>query len=1146
MSMPWGKKLSIIIFPEGDFRNQVLDEMNSWLESKLTSPCIWVYPEEVDFEANPPVIMGNVHATDIEGIVEEREVIITDILASQEYDLIRVISLVSAASSVELDDAIKSQYKIITDSIFNSAAGSPRETISPDIRRNAQLLRINLVIAPTSFDIDDLFRNVQTAGHVNVLVSSEDRSTPWSGDSYVRDDEKLPKFVASHLISASGSWNGIDIGLFDNSEDFQPGEFYVSRLFVNSVLTDGLARRISAQVLEEAANPINSGYLRISQILPDGYSYIDDEEANQHIEYLLKITQEIQSGALSFTPADKSINSGVIETSEKQILGYFWDFAKAKFLSIPKLLFRAIRNKLRKKLNEELSGDSGIFRISQLTDNLDSFDRALIEKAKNIEELKESATLALIAPHRYLGQSDGYPKLWRGIRKIIFGSLDASDFSEFGQGETKKVFKNVDAILQDPNKIVEIRPDVSELTGIQSLDWENLERTNEVLAGYENVAQLFRDEMANKLVEKKLLLENIEYYENLSEPVPVNATPNVENLATSPGLEIDEDIERVEKPSSGSFNSPGWKGLWQSGAAEEQIVEPVEIDESQNEELVGVEHLALDIEEEVQPKGVFENEPPVNYVQPPTKEELNEWRKRIHVIDQEYANLEDSLISCENEASEISHWAEANNRSYLWRLLQLVSSNIQRAEDELGSYKTAVETINIPSTKPLIEAEGKFASNLFRVFAGWFALLAIVVLSLFTTNPGPVQIALVAVALLIMIPKILGIMVSGKRIVGILVIIILASIIGVITNSGNIVSEFLTWLSSLWLGWIILTLVTVIVTGLISTMSVYYKSWNQYRMSVVTAISELENVANGVTHTRNERDRLTSLYRQLKEWLFIIGYVVNKPWKINSLWLGISGDIDENKEFPFSLRLAQAREDDQTQIAGIKDLAAAYVLKRGWRESAYASQIDVIKKRLPASLQSKYALEAIDSDSSSGTGSLRKILLSELTKDDSVALAAANKQMWKLREYVQSQAIRDSAPRVVEIRNNPLSDLNLDILDHDEDLGQNWDEFLSHSIPSGHPASPLSVDRFHSDAVVKQRNYQVKSLVIGPDRLVNPLGNNEYIKAPYDSSKRLPLDLVIRMDFVPINARDVNVKSALNAIVVEPEYSQSDVEESGA
>ena len=87
--------------------------------------------------------------------------------------------------------------------------------------------------------------------------SPEDRKTPLSADRFVKEDARYPKFIAMHIAATGGLWNGISRSPFDELAKPESGahSYQLSRVFVNSVLTDGLSRRVAASVLSDLADP---------------------------------------------------------------------------------------------------------------------------------------------------------------------------------------------------------------------------------------------------------------------------------------------------------------------------------------------------------------------------------------------------------------------------------------------------------------------------------------------------------------------------------------------------------------------------------------------------------------------------------------------------------------------------------------------------------------------------------------------------------------------------------------------------------------------------------------------------------------------------------------------------------------------------
>ncbi len=118
-----------------------------------------------------------------------------------------------------------------------------------------ELKHATLICAPTEFQLQ---QRVDWAGGeygVVVVASPEDRSSPWSGDAFVRENDRFVGFTLTHLASVAGLWNGVGTGSFElfHREESGHQSVWISRVFVNAVLTESLGRRTAARVLEAAA-----------------------------------------------------------------------------------------------------------------------------------------------------------------------------------------------------------------------------------------------------------------------------------------------------------------------------------------------------------------------------------------------------------------------------------------------------------------------------------------------------------------------------------------------------------------------------------------------------------------------------------------------------------------------------------------------------------------------------------------------------------------------------------------------------------------------------------------------------------------------------------------------------------------------------
>ena len=77
------------------------------------------------------------------------------------------------------------------------------------LEQSTDLKHATLICAPTEFQLRQRVDWASGEFGVVVVASPEDRSSPWSGDAFVRENERFVGFTLMHLASVAGLWNGV-------------------------------------------------------------------------------------------------------------------------------------------------------------------------------------------------------------------------------------------------------------------------------------------------------------------------------------------------------------------------------------------------------------------------------------------------------------------------------------------------------------------------------------------------------------------------------------------------------------------------------------------------------------------------------------------------------------------------------------------------------------------------------------------------------------------------------------------------------------------------------------------------------------------------------------------------------------------------
>jgi hypothetical protein len=168
--------------------------------------------------------------------------------------------------------------------------------------------------------------------------------------------------------------------------------------------------------------------------------------------------------------------------------------------------------------------------------------------------------------------------------------------------------------------------------------------------------------------------------------------------------------------------------------------------------------------------------------------------------------------------------------------------------------------------------------------------------------------------------------------------------------------------------------------------------------------------------------------------------------------------------------------------------------------------------------QDKYNIETFDKDSPSIPNGSRNFFVSNF-RDPKVQLAVARSYLSELSIEVQTVGLLESKPPVKIDYVDDLSAISedLDMLGEVE-IDQAWDGFLLDIVGNERdPIIPISPFSFTDRAVIENAHGLPNVHIQMPMRLrslTESLESNRVLLSAYEDSARLPLDLVVRVDYV--------------------------------
>jgi hypothetical protein len=519
------KAVTVVVFP-GAGADEVGKVLQDWTLDRLLGPFVWVMPEDITLLDDEPVrVNASVFGINSLGELQQVKVDLFQELARNEFETVRLVAVrVLRKNSTESEDLVPLIQTLARYVETSLPLPSARDAAAIERTR---LYRINLVIAPTESHQDHYKQAILENWNLNVISSPEDRATPWSGDAFVRDDEKLPRFIAMHLATVGCLWNGVKAGPFEimERENSQQGTIWVSRVFVNSVLTDGLSRRIAARALNDIGDPDSDIADPLIGISIPGTVMIPDTDADAWVDWMVEFTFDLDNKALTFINPLEDSAPEKERWFEFQQLKSFIVFSWDKLKVIPWWIWIWLRRKVGKFLTRVFQGKGGqaVVGIEQ-DDKMDSRDKLIFDKLMSISSLNAQAKRALITPS-LATLTKTSPTLWHGIRNLVLSMLDGSNRQDFTTSENNAkipVFSRVSQVIENPKKSWQIDEESASNLKFSELTWQNQENLNLVLTEYAKKLSKMnqtKDQLIDELLEIELQLQE---FDDIASPADVD------------------------------------------------------------------------------------------------------------------------------------------------------------------------------------------------------------------------------------------------------------------------------------------------------------------------------------------------------------------------------------------------------------------------------------------------------------------------------------------------------------------------------------------------------------------------------------------------------------------------------------------------
>lgn len=564
----------------------------------------------------------------------------------------------------------------------------------------------------------------------------------------------------------------------------------------------------------------------------------------------------------------------------------------------------------------------------------------------------------------------------------------------------------------------------------------------------------------------------------------------------------------------------------------------------------------------------------------------------------EAENYQRQLLIEENQTKvdEIQNFISGVERSYIWRVQQIMDSMMTSAQNDLSEFEKAVTNVETPEEGRLLFLRKRFHKAVAISFAitGGISAFSIFYPILYKLQPPTWFQEFVNSDFFTSFLVAIGVLVAGviylvrrnggkekmptSKIVlfGVLGIAFYALIASWPSIEAAVSSKLIPFLRENI--WEILTgCASAFVFVLIVALAIYYQGWSIFRRDVTEQLARLNNVIEGYVHTKQEIGRLSSLHRQASDWLKILAHTLFRPWKTHPDWDGTREFEKHFSTFPFALRVAQAQEEKDSRMAELERLVGARLLVQGWRSSAFADLVKFAGEEIGLQ-EGKFNLETLDNDLPHQTNNSRALLLrylehsastqamgeldlqpikidgdgnSELQPSDRYLVEVARDRLLDLVEKTQSIVLSQARPRVSPIQEDPLLEIREDQSGIEEyDPTYSWDDFLRESLGTDEVAQPpMGILNFSEKGRVNRVQEKPSSFVITPRRLADalpPISSSTVRLVPVGDDQARAVEIIARVDVVgPLSFDEIAVLSdgshAQQTAVVDDNWDDDEV-----
>jgi hypothetical protein len=513
MKRTWNQNtVTILYIPDNALANEMKEIVRDWTQEGLLDSFLLVTPADIEKKKNSPLAVNAWICFNKNGEIQEFTVNVLEQLALLEFKIVRLLMLNSATSNnggeTKGDSLTDDLLAALTSALPLAAAGLQLD------QQATRFVKMNLVVIPSEMDQEGRSALFNRNFTFNVLVSPEDRATPWTADGTVQVGPRFNRFIAMNAASVGGLWAGMNCSPFDSisTEHLRGGEGWLLRNYVSTVVTEGIARRTAAKVLEQIALASQDIYDSNVAIRVSGTTVIHDDSVQQWVDWMVNKVFEMENGALRFRRPPTGEPPQKLRWHEFDQITNFLKFAWDKTKVIPWWMYVFVRRLIGKKMTMVFHDEKGLAEVGiSQTDPMDLRDRQLLARISQIRQQFNIASSAMqLQEHSKFNSAT--PKLWSSIRKLVFGMLDGSNLEEFGVPETENrvaVFARTQQVIDDPGVAIDIPEALRRNPDEKKLSWENGELRETYLKEVQNrrAELLARKDLVtrqNQLVEEDL------------------------------------------------------------------------------------------------------------------------------------------------------------------------------------------------------------------------------------------------------------------------------------------------------------------------------------------------------------------------------------------------------------------------------------------------------------------------------------------------------------------------------------------------------------------------------------------------------------------------------------------------------------------